>query len=386
MKRLLLLLLLAGPLSACGWGQPFITSSGPIVTSHSGVVRVRPPSPTSLRFSTASNREFARQDVQKLLRIVVLPASARQVGQLPKSAPSRFGEDLTATRFAPGVAGGHRIWVVHEPLQRVAAFARAHAPARPRPEALFRGKNNGIVLRPNRSYPFPPEPGRTSDRWLGVEMAALPGGQTVVVAQATVAWVHPPPRSAELTARVKRIDIASRLGTGRPNVLIHLHKAYDVASLVAWMNGLGVAPRGIFCATVYVGGPIVTLRFRAADGTVLAQAQVSDPAGSGRSGPCNPLQLTVGGRKAPPLIGADLLHRIEQHFGVDLDPPTPDSVATCLRARGWKVRAAGHALSARKDGVRDTITFHADGKVTTNAPPRGVARCLRNRPGIVVYG
>jgi hypothetical protein len=387
MTRLLLpLLVVALVVAGCGSASSFSAKAvGGSPTFAVGPPR--PPAPTAYRFSTASNREFARHDVQKLLRIVVVPRSARQVADVPKSAPAWFRGELSA--HFEGSAIARRVWVVDQPLEQVVLFIRAHARPRPRPEVPFRKPANRIGSRPSQDYLFHPVPGRSWSRWLNIAMLALPNGSTVVVAQAGDSWLRPPPPSSVLSAKVKRIDISSRLGNARPNVLVHLRKAYDVGSIVAWMNGLGTATQRVTCLGWLRGGPVVTLTFRAADGHVLARARVADPGGSGLSGPCNPVSLSVNGAKAPPLIGADLLHRIEQHLGLDLAPPAPGDVVSCLsRHAGWTVPSAARSpLTVAKGGRRWTITFHSTGKLTTNRPaPPILARCLKSGPRIVILG
>jgi hypothetical protein len=394
--RLTILLAAAVLLSACGGSAHHI-----VISSGPRVVRLTPPSPTALRFSTASNRRFAHEDVQRLVRILELPGGARLAAKVPKGAPLRFRNELSGTRYLPGIAATHRIWIVHEPLERVVRFVRAHAHPRPRPEAHFRGKNNGIRLLPTGSYWFPPVPGRSWGRWLNVDMIALSGGRTAVSAQAGDAWIHTPPRSALLPAPVKRIDVVSRIGNHRPNVLVHVRQPYEVGWIVSLVNGLGLADaEHIACAAVLYGGPTVTLRFRAADGKVLARATVPDTLGRGRSGPCNPLQLTVRGRTAQPLIGADLLLRIQRLLDVDLAPPLPREVSDCLlRRHGWKTQSVTHnetvdrvqhfppQLTAAENGRRWLLTFHYNGKVTLDrAGPRELEHCLRAGRRYVIAG
>lgn len=380
MKRLTILLAAALLFSACGGSKHYVVVGGP------AFVRLTPPSPTALRFSTASNRRFAHEDVQRLMRILVLPRGARLVAKVPSNVPLRFRSELTGTRFLRGVAVAHRIWVVHQPLDRVVRFVRAHAHPRPRPLAHYRRTNNGVRLRAVGSYQFQPVPGRSWERWLNADMIALSGGGTVVIAQTGDGWNHTPQR-ALLPAGVKRIDVVSRSGNQSPNVLVHVRKPYDVGSIVALVNGLGLSnAEHIACAWDFVGGPLVTLVFRAANGKLLARATVPDTPGAGISGPCDPLQLTVHSRKARPLIGADLLLRIRQLLGIDLAPPLPRAVSACLqRRRGWKVESgmAGREhsppeLTAAKGGRRWTVTFHYSGKVTLDkAGPRGLEHCLR---------
>jgi hypothetical protein len=223
-------------------------------------------------------------------------------------------------------------------------------------------------------------------------MIALAGGGTAVIAQAGDAWVHPSPRSALLPAGVKRIDIVSRTGSRRPNVLVHVRRPYEVGWIAALVNGLSrIDPPRVACLAVLYGGPTVTLRFRDANGKVLARSRVFDALGSGRSGPCNPLQTTVRGRRTPPLIGADLLVRIQRLLGLDLAPPLPREVSGCLlRRHGWKVESVQRSpreLMAKKNGRRWTITFHSTGKVTLDkAGPRALERCLHAGSRYLIRG
>jgi hypothetical protein len=222
-------------------------------------------------------------------------------------------------------------------------------------------------------------------------MIALSGGGTAVIAQTGDAWIHTS-RRALLPRAVKRIDIVSRIGNRSPNVLVHVRQPYEVGSIVADVNGLGPSnAEHIACALAFGGGPTVTLRFRAASGKLLARATVPDTPGGGISGPCNPLQVTVGGRKAPPLIGADLLVRLQQDLNVDLAPPLPRDVSTCLQRHGWKVHDRVQRfpleLATTKNGRRWTITFHATGKVTLDKPaPRGLEHCLHAGQRYLIAG
>ena len=110
MKRFVLPVLAAAALlTACG------SSGHKVGVSGRPIARVVLPSPTSLRFSEASNRELARRDAEKLIRIVVVPHAARQVAAVPNSAPSWFRVELSAS--PRGAAVEHRIWVIDKALQ-----------------------------------------------------------------------------------------------------------------------------------------------------------------------------------------------------------------------------------------------------------------------------
>lgn len=350
-----------------------------MIVSPPAVLNVPPPpSPTALRFSVASNRTFAQRDVQQLIRNVVVPRSARRVPEVPKSAPAWFRQELSGN--FPASETAHRTWVVDEPLKAVVRYIRTHTHPRPRPEVGFAKSLDRIGSRPFDDWRFRPVPGRSSNRWLNVAMLALSRGATVVTAQAGNEWIHPPPASAELPGTVRRIDITSQYGQNRPRVRLHLRDRHDVASVVSWMNGLGVSPH-VLCFGGIWGGPTITLTFRDARGAVIARAT------DGPNGNCGGLSLTVHGRKAPPLQVGDLLLRIQRHLSANLTPPRPRDVSRCLDQRGWHVRTAPNGLIVRKTGPPSTITFHASGQVTTAGPEHpAISRCLRSSPIFGFYG
>lgn len=370
--------------SACG------SSGRPVRTDHPRPLRLVPPSPTAFRFSTKSNRDFARENVREILRIVVLPSSARALTKAPPGAPRWIRNQLAqpGTSASHGMVQARGIWLVPERLGQVMRFVRSHARPRPRPLVPFRLNSGEIGSRTSGDYLFPPVPGRSSSRELFLTLTPGRGGSTIVFAQAQETWNHASPRYAVLPSRVKRIDITSGYGGQPRSVLVHVRSPFEVGSILAWTNGLGLATN-VICFGYMGGGPAVTLTFRSASGKVLARAQVSNVDGSGFSGACNPLVLTIGSRTPVRLIGADLLLRLQRMLGIDLAPASPSVVSSCLRRGGWVVHTHHGPpvqVVARHRGRRWTITFPLTGKVTTNGPPApALARCLRT-PSFARYG
>jgi hypothetical protein len=310
MRYVLALLTTAVLLAGCGWG----TSSTPGPHIGPRVAPIRPVSPTSLRHPTLSNKAYAYSDVRKLVGVVVLPPGARQVAELPAGSPRRL-EDIARTRSMPGIAIARRIWIVHAPLDRVVRYFKSHVPLRPRPQAPFRAKNASLALKANGSYGFPPMDGQLWSRWLNVDTARLPGGRTVVVTQAGDAWVHTSPARELLPRGIKRIDFRLQFGKRTRHVVVR--NRFKVAQIVARVNAFGRADaEPITCLAVYRGGPYLTARFEAADGRKLARAAVV--LWGGRSGPCNPVELTIGGKTMPPLIGGDVGRLLRQEAGLGI--------------------------------------------------------------------
>jgi hypothetical protein len=79
----------------------------------------------------------------------------------------------------------YRFWRVSEPLASVEAFVRAHRP-RGSQKAGSGYESGGTAF-----FAYPAQPGRTSNRWLAVTMAALPDGSTGVKADAQEIWIVP---------------------------------------------------------------------------------------------------------------------------------------------------------------------------------------------------
>ena len=376
MKRSLGLVAACLVLSACGSAVPLSNPGGPLE-------RV-PPSPVAFHFPTASNRAFARRDVQKVLHIVVLPSSARALTKAPAGAPRWLRDQFAHPRGAsPGVAEARGVWLVREPLAQVMRFIRSHAKATPHMEIAYplyaRGAEK-IGSRPEGDFVFAPVPGRSWSRYLSFGVTPLHHGSTIVSVDAQESWTRALPRTAVLTSRVKRIDITSRYGNGPKAVLVHVRSPFAVGSIVSWANGLSDGPVSV-CFGYFGTGPLVTLTFRSATGRVLARAHVNAPYVLPLSGPCNPLSLTIGNRPPVELIGSDLLVRIERLLGIDVAPVSPSLVASCLRHKGWTVRMTygpPPRIVARYRGRTWTISFPASGKVATHpASTRVLADCLR---------
>lgn len=362
--------------SACASSRPLV--------NHGPPLHLVPPSPMAFRFSTASNRAFARRDVQKLLHIVVLPSSARLLTKAPPGAPRWLRHQLAHPGGAsPGMAEARGVWLVHEPLARVMRFIRSHARATPHLEVAYPRGTHKLGSRAWGSFVFAAVPGRSWSRYLSFGATALHHDSTIVSVDAQESWNRASPRTDVLTLRIKRIDITSRYGNEPNNVLAHVHNPFDVASIVSWTNGLSDGPISI-CFGYFGRGPIVRLTFRSASGAVLAHAQVSDPLGNGISGPCNPLALTIGTRAPLELIGSDLVLRIQRLLNVNLAPVTPRALASCLR--GWNVRhQRGNTWSVSHAAERWTVAFPASGNVTVTGPKRrALLRCMH--PRFVAFG
>jgi hypothetical protein len=338
------------------------------------------PSPTALRFSTASNRAFALRDVRRLLRRVVVPARAQVLTKAPKGEWSRELENTLrhhGTTLTTANAG--RAWLIWGPLARVSD------------EVEVKGGYPDVTAHCG-CYDFSGIPGRVVSRSITLDIYRFAGyhGPTFVLANAQETYVRVPPRSALLPSRIKRIDVTSRYGTGPNSVLVHVTSPFKIASVVSRMNGLGLRRPISWCEGYDGGEPVVRLTFRSASGSVLARVREVEGFDSNDYDCSNRVRLTIGTQSPVLLNGSDLLDRLGTLLGVDLDPASPSAVSGCLQREGWVVHTH-HDRPVRLVAVRHgrtwTITFPLNRKPTANRPlPQAAANCVID-PGwnVLVY-
>jgi hypothetical protein len=264
--------------------------------------------------TTAANKRAAEQDARRLLDLAVLPSGAE-----PASAGELGGGWLLRRPASqPALArmvDRHAFWRVPAPLDSVAAFVQAHAPAHAQQAGW--GISGGPGVPPNRELTFTlaPVPGRILDRLLSFTLVALPGAATGVRIDAEDVWIVTRARSERLPQGVSQIGLRSGYPGRKPSVSVTVTDPAQVSRIVEWVNALGIVQPGAYSCP-NLAGPTVTLDFLDRAGAMLAQASVI--ALEGTSGPCNPVALTIGGRRQTPLIGGDLLLRIQRLLHVRL--------------------------------------------------------------------
>ncbi len=249
--------------------------------------------PTTLR-----NQALAHRDARQLLRRVVLPEGAQQSAAAPAALRHPFQQPGTRE-----LVDEHALWRVQEPLDRVVAFASTHVPRGSRLQVQSTGTSaHGL------GFAFRALPGRLSTRIVLVTMAALPGGWTGIRVDAQDVWVVTRPRDEVVPAGVREIVIRN------PQRLLHrVSDPVHVARIVRWFDRLPVAQPGVTYPCPLVRGPLITIEFRGAAGTVLARAAVEYDGGT--SGPCNAISFSIRGRKQAPLVGGRFLVRVQRLLG-----------------------------------------------------------------------
>jgi hypothetical protein len=215
----------------------------------------------------------------------------------------------------------HIWWRVTGVDQSVLAFLQAHPPRGSRLET--KGSASGPTgVSEQLGFEWRPIPGVLGSRELHVTVTALPGGFTGVLAQAESTWIVARPRSERIPATTSEIDVTSSKLGGPVAVSRSVTDPAQVHQIVSLLNAMPVTQPGIFScpALIGAGAHVIDLKFRAgAGGPVLAEATYTNFSSTPvASGPCTPVQLTLGGRRQHPLIGGDLVERLQRILGVRL--------------------------------------------------------------------
>jgi hypothetical protein len=297
----------------------------------------------------AGNKLAAQRDVQKLLGLVVLPPGAARVsaeptgdGGLMRRPPSEPG--------TPNLIERHGFWRVSAPLDQVMAFVKTHRPVGSGWSGKGRMGGPGMPDNEELTFSFRPIRGVISTRWLSFTVVVLGDGSTGVRVDAQDVWIVARSASERVPAGVREIDIRSAYPGQAPIVSRRVIDPAKVRQIIRWIDALGtVQPEAYACPVL--GGPTVTLDFRATSGALLAGASMMDS--QGPSGPCNPIELSIRGHRQTPLIGGNFLEQVERLLGIRVNQGGRSSaVASPEEIRGF--------LAEAKRGTEGTFTLTYD--------------------------
>lgn len=255
--------------------------------------------------SPGANRRAARGDARTLLGRLNLPPGAQSVSREP-AGDGGFLRPMPGLMGSPAQAVADGWWKAAAAPADVLAYVQAHPPAGGRVQATGSAGNRHTGQTSQMiTYAWPAIPGVISQRELQITVTALPAGGTGVLVEAASVWVVPRPRGERIPAGVRAIDVtvAPLLTPRRPVAAYHVTGG-RVGRIDRRLNRLPVVqPLAIVCpAELADGARLVTLTFRG--GTVLARARFTAYPGWGTaSGECNPISLTIGGRRRTPLLG-----------------------------------------------------------------------------------
>ena len=168
-------------------------------------------------------------------------------------------------------------------------------------------------------FSFPAVKGVVSMRWLTFDAVALPDRSTGVRVDAHDVWSVSRPASEKVPAGVHEIDVTSALPGKAPFVERSVTSAAKVRRIVALLDAMEIVQPGVAysCPAFPDDHPVVTIDFRAtAGGRLLAPARGTDS--DVASGPCNPVDLSIGRHRQTPMIGGEFVKQTERLLRVNL--------------------------------------------------------------------
>jgi hypothetical protein len=267
-------------------------------SSNAGVTAAGPT-----RATTASNKRAARRDASRLLADVVPPAGATL-----KSSGTGSGPRAHLLTAALASEGAYRTWIVAGDPASVLSSVQAKLP--PGIKVVSTGAGGPRPSSQSVIYSWPAISGVLDVRCLQVAVTARAGGGTLLSAEAQSQWVITRPRSEQIPAGVREVEVTSGHPGTRPFLTRRVRSRSKVRALVALIDSLGtIQPVGINCPAYSVTTPIVTVAFSAdatrqplASASVSAVANFSWPA-DGPGWSCFPVSVTVRGRAQDRLAG-----------------------------------------------------------------------------------
>ncbi|HEX4008607.1 MAG TPA: hypothetical protein VHX62_01280 [Solirubrobacteraceae bacterium] len=275
------------------------------------------PAPT-----LAANRAAAHADAPELLAALRLPSGATRLPAEP-AGDHGFLKATPALNPTSAHAVVHAWWRVSGDAAGVLAYVRAHAPAGARPGGTGEiiDTHTGASAR-TLDYDWPPIAGVLGERELAVTVMTLPGGVAGVLAEAESDWIVPRPASERIPSAVREIDIAVAKPDQPAGAPRSVTSRARVRRIVALFNAMPITqPAWYSCpAEMLSGSRRLTFTFRArVGGPALARATYADyrPLNA-PSGPCTPIQLTIGGRAQDGLIGGYFIRRIDRMLDANL--------------------------------------------------------------------
>jgi hypothetical protein len=202
----------AGALAAACGAQP--APRAPARTPRSAAAVTAGP-------TAAGNRKLARQEAERLLALVPVPAGAALLSSVPASVPAASMPDVTS------LVDQARAWRLALPEAQAAAWLRAHRPSRLPLVLSGSGTGTGGITDTEYGYAGPRSPAWQSAE-LDVEVVAAPDGTSVMRADGTVIWLDPVPLRDTSTGPRIQVTVARGCpGSDAPYTGVPRHRIYE---------------------------------------------------------------------------------------------------------------------------------------------------------------
>lgn len=269
----------------------------------------------------AGNKLAARHDAATMLQRLRLPPNAIRSPTEPAGDDGHL-KPTPSLNATSARSDSHAWWRVPDNPDAVLAFVKSHPPSGSMLDGTGAMYVGGALVYESADLVWPAIPRVLGERELAVTVMALPDGETGVLAQSQSDWIVPRPTAERIPAAAHEVDISSAVVNGPKTVTLTVTATAKVRSIVALLNSLPIVQPVVYScpALIVTGARVIGLTFRAAAGRVsLARATyVAYSHLAYTSGPCNPVQLTIGAHRHKPLLGGDFLKRIQRVLGVSL--------------------------------------------------------------------
>jgi hypothetical protein len=253
----------------------------------------------------ARREQAAAREATRVIRGFVAPPGAHQIRKprygevLHESGAGPVGESVSIRRF----------WSVRKRLKTVIAFLRAHRLQGFEPSGATWGSRKPHYLTMNARGPA--ARGGPPTRFVDVTSVGLPH-RTLIGVDVEVGWTYP-------RSPLERVPPATRMIVVRtPKASATATDPTRVAQIARWFDALPISPPGIAIACPLTLGADISVSFRSARGTWLAQANLPPTAAS----ICDSITFSIGGSAQRPLIdradGKSFVQRLQELLGIRL--------------------------------------------------------------------
>jgi hypothetical protein len=245
--------------AACG-AQP--APRAPASTGRStAAVTAGPTAATVAAGPTAAgNRKLARQEAQRLLSKVPVPAGAALLSSVPRFVPAGSVPDVTS------LVDQVRAWRLPLPEAQAAMWLRTHPPSGLPLTLTGSGTGTGGIPDTEYGYAGPRSPAWQSAE-LDVEVVAAPGGTSVMRADGMVIWLDPVPlRDTSSSPRIRVTVARGCPGSDAPYAGVPRHRIYEYgvanhgADLGRRLLPAATPTAGLECRYYGLNGPAFRLR------------------------------------------------------------------------------------------------------------------------------
>ena len=266
--------------------------------------------PLSAAARGRANRQAAGRDAARLLARIVLPA-----GATPSPVdPTGGAHSLSGPGEAPAgvkLIDRHTWWTVPAAASEVVAFLERRPPSGSRLQTTQATGGQTDLL----GFALPPVGHVLGLRDVVVTFVPLSGGRTDVRVDAEVQWIVPRPSGERIPRSVGVLEVSVGPPGSAPSTRVIVVNRARVWQIASDINGLEITQAGVWnCPYWSPDAPVVTFTFRRdPDGPVVARASEL-AAATEPTTPCDPMTLTIEGRRWHPLLGGAAVVRTAQRL------------------------------------------------------------------------